>query len=212
CGAEIGFLQAIDIRGLAELTKEYNVDIFVHRLAGEFMHPHSSLAHRGAVAKPEEFDEKIRACFRVGHVRTFDDDPRFGFTVLSEVGSRALSPGINDPGSAIHAIASLARLVHLCLKPRSPESAPNHPRLYLRAITAAEILDDAFRAIGRDAASMAEVSSMLQRALAALGAFPEFLEPAKEISRENINHCRKAMDSEFDLARVKASAGKLLEA
>ncbi|RZA07151.1 MAG: DUF2254 domain-containing protein, partial [Proteobacteria bacterium] len=32
CGAEIGFLQAIDIRGLAELTKEYNVDIFVHRL------------------------------------------------------------------------------------------------------------------------------------------------------------------------------------
>ena len=42
--------------------------------------------------------EAIAATFVIGGSRVFDQDPRFGLLVLSEIASRALSPAVNDPG------------------------------------------------------------------------------------------------------------------
>jgi uncharacterized membrane protein len=39
--------------------------------------------------------------------------PRFGLITLSEIASRALSPAVNDPGTAIQIISSHVRLFSL---------------------------------------------------------------------------------------------------
>jgi uncharacterized membrane protein len=46
-------------------------------------------------------------------MRYFDEDPRFGLITLSEIASRALSPAVNDPGTAIQIISSYVRLFSL---------------------------------------------------------------------------------------------------
>ena len=43
---------------------------------------------------------KIAAALYIGNQRWFSTDPRFGLVVLAQIASRALSPGINDPGTA----------------------------------------------------------------------------------------------------------------
>ncbi|MEP4981184.1 DUF2254 family protein [Ascidiaceihabitans sp.] len=48
--------------------------------------------------------QDLRACIKVGDVRSFDQAPRLGMIAMSEIGTKALSPGNNDPGTAIAGI------------------------------------------------------------------------------------------------------------
>jgi uncharacterized membrane protein len=58
----------------------------------------------------DEDAEAIAATFVIGGSRVFDQDPRFGLLVLSEIASLALSPAVNDPGTAIDVTNTLVRL------------------------------------------------------------------------------------------------------
>src|SRR3546814_13413517 len=55
--------------------------------------------------------DALRGAVVVGFERTHEGDPRFGFELLAEVASRALSPGINDPPSAIPCLNYLGSLL-----------------------------------------------------------------------------------------------------
>ena len=55
----------------------------------------------------------IRRAAGTGFERTTAQDPAYGFRQLADVAARALSPGINDPTTAVHVLAHLSSL--LCL-------------------------------------------------------------------------------------------------
>ena len=52
----------------------------------------------------------VRA-FIVGDDRTFREDPRFGLVTLAEIAARALSPAVNDVGTAIDIVGTFVRLL-----------------------------------------------------------------------------------------------------
>ena len=56
-------------------------------------------------------DDSIRRGFVVGSERTPAQDPEFGIRQLVEIGLRALSPGINDPYTAISVVDRLGAVV-----------------------------------------------------------------------------------------------------
>lgn len=58
--------------------------------------------------------EALRACVAVGAERTMEHDPRFVFRILVDIASRALSPAINDPTSAVLVIDQIHHLL-LCV-------------------------------------------------------------------------------------------------
>ncbi len=58
-------------------------------------------------------DAKIRRAFNLGRQRTPEEDAEFGFLQLVEVAVRALSPGINDPFTAMMCIDRIS--ASLCL-------------------------------------------------------------------------------------------------
>ena len=146
----------------------------------------------------------MRDCFIIGESRTFDEDPRFGFIVLSEIGSRALSPGINDPGTAIHVLASLVRLMLMTRKSVDDLSEPmRSDRLRVRRVTADEIFDDAFRAIARDGAGLLEVVIFLQKALKGLKPYPEFDRAANFQARLSLEYSQSALKQSADLKRLQ---------
>ena len=84
----------------------------------------------------------------------FDDDPRFGLIVLSEIAGRALSPAVNDPGTAIEVIGTDVRLFTLwnTLANERKEVEPKHDRVEVTEVSILEMFDDAFRPIARDGA------------------------------------------------------------
>ena len=102
-----------------------------------------------------------------------EQDPRFGLLVLGEIASRALSPGINDSGTAIDVIGRQLRVLLDWAEPDGEEAAVDTacPRLYARRLEDEDLFDDAFGMIMRDGAGRIEVQVRLQKALAALGRY-----------------------------------------
>lgn len=113
----IGYLQCIDMASLQENAEKYKISIRIASLPGTFCTPNKVIAYVWPDKKSAEdaLDninlEKIGSAFIVGRQRTFADDPRFGLIVLSEIASKALSPAVNDPGTAITVVGSLVRLI-----------------------------------------------------------------------------------------------------
>ncbi len=63
----------------------------------------------------DEETETLRAAVKeavgTGFERTTAQDPAFGFRQLADVAARALSPGINDPTTAVHVLGHLSSLM-----------------------------------------------------------------------------------------------------
>lgn len=94
--ARIGYVQHIDMAALQKWADEYGVNVTVAALPGTFTAPNKILAY--VQEESNEIDEQGLArfgrAFQIGEDRLFEDDPRFGLVVLSEIAGRALSPGI----------------------------------------------------------------------------------------------------------------------
>lgn len=152
--------------------------------------------------------QTIRKAFTLGDERSFDQDPRFGFSVLSEVASRALSPGINDPGTAIDVIGRMARLLSLWSagSPQRSDDDIAHPRIHVPAVTTTDLFDDAFRLIARDGAALIEVQMRLRKTLRALGQLgdDDFTRAAREQADLAFKRAEQAMVLDEDRQRLQA--------
>jgi len=56
-------------------------------------------------------DDVFRQTVAFGSERTIEQDPTFAFRILVDIANKALSPAINDPTTATHAIDQLHRLL-----------------------------------------------------------------------------------------------------
>ena len=164
----IGYIQHIDIDTINDSAAEHGGRVFVLVLPGTFVDPSRPLARVAGIAD-ERALEKIADSFTVADDRSFDQDPRFGLCVLAEIASRALSPGVNDPGTAIDVIGSGVRV----LAKWSAEIPDDHddvdyPEVFVPALVAGDLFDDFFRPIARDGASQVEIQIKLQKAFSTL--------------------------------------------
>ncbi|WFF40126.1 DUF2254 domain-containing protein [Salinicola endophyticus] len=204
---QVGYVQHIDTAHLGSLVEDAGEAIYVQVLPGSFVDRHAVLA---ASAKLDEARiDAIQAAFTIGPLRHFDQDPRFGLIVMAEVASRALSPGINDPGTAIDAIGCAVRTLtpwveHATGGIGEPESPVRH--VHVEALSTQDLFDDFFTPVARDGAGSVEVCIRLQKALRALAVAGDVRIQA--LAREHMQllvaRCEHAMPLEADRARVKA--------
>ena len=109
-----GYIQVIDYQGLAELAEKHGLVVQVHVRAGHFLHRsggHATVFGEGPIA--DEHDEAIRAAIVIGPGRSPTQDLEYSIRQLVEIAVRALSPGINDPFTAIAVIHHLGRALEM---------------------------------------------------------------------------------------------------
>jgi uncharacterized membrane protein len=165
---------------------------------------------------PPDAEERdaLRAAFTLGPERSFDQDPRFCLQVLAEIGSRALSPGINDPGTAIGILVGQQRLLTRWGERNRDRAAeePSFPRVAVAPLTAADLFNDAFGPFLRDGAGFVEVGLKLQKALVGLAALdlPGFAGEARRLSRGALDHAAGALATEAERERLAAAASPLM--
>lgn len=169
----IGYVQHIDIGGLSTIACQAGIDIYVQVAPGRFVVEGEALAlvnTRAGACAAEEVCERIRNTFTVGVRRTFEHDPRFGLSVLSEIASRALSPAVNDPGTAIDVLGRGVRTLALWGRPASERAAngPVCPQVFARELEVKDLFNDFFSPISRDGAALVEVGIRTLKALASL--------------------------------------------
>jgi uncharacterized membrane protein len=93
----------IDFEDLVEIADDCGCTFSLCVRTGDFIHRDLPLMEIKGCA-PETVEERVRECFNLGSLRTPEQDPEFLIDELVEIGLRALSPGINDPFTAITAL------------------------------------------------------------------------------------------------------------
>ncbi len=209
-----GYVQHIDMPALQEMAGILETELYLAAPPGSFVHTAAPLLRVAADGLDEEREEALRSAFSLGADRTFEEDPRFGLIVLAEIASRALSPAVNDPGTAISVIG---RLVGILSRWRPAEDVEVlYSRVYVPHITPEDVLADAFRPIARDGATLVEVQLRLQTAFRALqDAAPQvFGEAAAAASRAALERAESAGLRAQELAELRriAIAAKAEEA
>lgn len=170
----VGYVQFVDTAALSEICDRLDCTSDVHVLPGTFVYMGSVLACLpGLVGEiSEDIESEIRKTVAIGPARTFDQDPRFGLVVLSEVALRALSPAVNDPGTAIDVIGRQTRLLSFWAEgwQKAETAAAKYPRVKVLALRYDDMFEDAFNLIGRDGAGQIDVMLRLIKALQAMTA------------------------------------------
>lgn len=217
-----GYVQHFDIAALAsQLAPTQRVWVLAR--PGAFVGPNRPLAlvarAESGESLPADVLVALRKAWLVGDTRNFDQDPRFGLCVLAEVASKALSPAINDVGTAIGVLGRLVRV--LATLDRGDDESPEptrHDNVLVRPIAALDMLQDAFRPVARDGANAVELGLRLQATLAHVarlhpradvleGAMGE---AAAEVARDALVRARSTLESPADVAELEDAASHLL--
>lgn len=116
------YFQGFNEKRLLELTKKHQVKVSFLISPGQFVIKGTACmkVHSNEIITDEALKE-ISDCadFYIG--QPIDRNPDYGFRQLSEVAIKALSPGINDPGTAVLAMHALFALFDYRLYQQLPQ-------------------------------------------------------------------------------------------
>jgi len=112
-----GVLDGVDTSALVRLAESADCTIALRHPIGVFVRTGSAVLDVGAT-RERLSDEDLLAAVEIRDERTLDQDVAFGFRQLVDIADRALSPGINDPTTALQVIDQLRDLlVRLVTRP-----------------------------------------------------------------------------------------------
>ncbi|RYY09824.1 MAG: DUF2254 domain-containing protein, partial [Chitinophagaceae bacterium] len=97
-----GYLQNIDINQIVKLASKLKLQVQVLQKKGSFL-PEGIpfLAIYGKTPVDESIRNDIKEAFDFFNGQPIGLNPEYGFSHITEVAVRALSPGVNDPGTAV---------------------------------------------------------------------------------------------------------------
>jgi len=147
-----GYIQAIDDEDLMKIAKSKDLLLRLKHRPGKYVVQGCKLM---MVWPGERVNDKltkqINDAFILGRERTEQQDVEFCIHQLVEVALRAISPGINDPFTAIRCIdelsAALCRLAERDFPSPYRYDSDRHLRVIADPVTFAGLTDDAFNQI-----------------------------------------------------------------
>lgn len=118
-----GYIQAIDIAALLNLANKHDWTIKLVQRPGKFVTPGMPLAYISCNAELTEKAEKaITRAMLLGVRRTPEQDVEFLIHQLVEIALRALSPGVNDPFTALDCVDRLGGALILLAQRKLPSA------------------------------------------------------------------------------------------
>ncbi|TVQ71685.1 MAG: DUF2254 domain-containing protein [Chromatiaceae bacterium] len=171
-----GYLQLIDGDALLALAIDEDLVVRLQRKPGNYIVagcPLVLISPGNRVTDP--LAKKVQSLFIMGHQRTSDQDIEFLVNQLVEMAVRALSPGVNDPFTAIasvdHLGSALCRLAARDMPSPYRYDSQDQLRLIVRADTYGELVDAAFDQIRQNSRSSAVVAIRLLDTIAGIARF-----------------------------------------
>lgn len=169
---DIGYIQSVGFNNLQKYAIDKNHSIYIEAEPGTYItaaKPIAKVINHSDSELDHECKKSIQNCFIVDDARSFDDDPRFGFICLGEVASRALSPAVNDPGTAIDVISSMIRLFNIWDQCVKCEQEVKYDKVFARPMDSEQFFKNIVLPLSRDGAGHIEVVARLHKGLKAIG-------------------------------------------
>ncbi|MCD4712305.1 MAG: DUF2254 domain-containing protein [Clostridiales bacterium] len=109
-----GYIQEIDYNRLLRIAQSHNLIICFKKVVGQFVSTETrimTIYYEGEHEIGKEIQHEIHQCIWIGNKKTETQDFSFTIQKIVEIALRALSPGINDPNTAIHCLKNLGLLL-----------------------------------------------------------------------------------------------------
>jgi uncharacterized membrane protein len=211
-GEITGYVQQIYMSNLQGIAERLDAIVTINAVPGTFSAIDKPLFYillNEKTSTEADYNE-LRKAFVIGNMRYFHEDPRFGLITLSEIASRALSPAVNDPGTAIQIISSHVRLFSLWAETGDgkKEEEKDNDRIAVPELVIGDLFEDAFRPIARDGAGNIEVMIRLQKAFNSMYAIdnPAMKIAAMHHSHESFERSELVMKLKGDLDQLKSES------
>ncbi|MBT8085613.1 MAG: DUF2254 domain-containing protein [Woeseia sp.] len=209
---KIGYVQHVNMSALQACAEAQETRVTVSAIPGAFASPGRPLLHleESDINESEVDLGPMRDAFELGKKRVYDSDPRFGLIALSEIASRALSPAVNDPGTAIEIMGSFVRLFSEFTQPLEEDenTEAKYDRVFVPLLSGRELLDDSFRPIVRDGAGIVELQVRVQKTLQSIASMGDknLANAAKQMSRSALRRSELDMSFKHDIEAVASAA------
>jgi uncharacterized membrane protein len=100
-----GAVQAVNLRGVARWAGRHECLVVMRHAVGEFIETGELLFEvYGNPGQADTAERALRGLLALGLERTIEQDPAFALRVMVDVASKALSPAINDPTTAVQVL------------------------------------------------------------------------------------------------------------
>ncbi|MBC7178549.1 MAG: DUF2254 domain-containing protein [Roseovarius sp.] len=200
-----GYLQLIDMHAISEKLGTDQTRVYLYVRPGAYLVRGQTIGHASGLSEDE--GRAICRNLTIAATRSFEQDASYGLLVLSETASRALSPGINDPGTAIAVLCRQEKLLLDWTHASKGEERPLFPRMFVPETSRAAMIDMAFAGVARDGAGQIEVALRLQQVLARLAKAPDadLAQAAREMSQHACEYAEAALALERDKTRLRAA-------
>lgn len=165
-----GYLQAIDYEELVKITEKNDIILkFLYR-PGDFIAKGSNIIAFYPETELESIEKQILDTLVIGTSRLRIQDIEFSIDQLVEIALRALSPGINDPFTAIACLDQLGTTLSIIAENRIPPGyhydTAGNLRIITDAVTFDGIIDAAFNQIRQYAKADVAVTIRLLEVIA----------------------------------------------
>lgn len=108
-----GVVLAFDAKGLGSLASRARCVVELVPQVGDFLAVGEPLFRPYGPGASGVDERELRDSVTLGVERTMEQDPAFDFRIIVDVGSKALSPAINDPTTGVLAVDQLHHLLNL---------------------------------------------------------------------------------------------------
>ncbi|ETX13260.1 hypothetical protein OCH239_12565 [Roseivivax halodurans JCM 10272] len=201
-----GYVLSIDTAELQRIVAQRDRKFYLACKPGDWVRPGTTFGWISGDGLEADERSALVAALAIGDRRDYDRDTSFSLVVLTEIAERALSPGINDPGTAIDVVGRLTRL--LWAIPVEREMAePTAPDVFVLPIDLSEIMFRTLDPIARDGRNFVEVQMCLQEAYRTLASHdrPAAGKMAAELSKRLEAYCRNEVMLPEDADRIADS-------
>lgn len=197
---EDGYLQRIDLDALAALAEREDLRIRLERRPGQYLvKGHALLTVWPGDRVDDTLAQEVHAALVIGHQRTDAQDVEFTIIQLVEIAVRALSPGINDPFTAIACIdrlgAGLCRLAMRDMPSASRFDTQGHLRLVAPGCSFVGLLGTAFSQIRQNARADPAILTRLLETIAQVATVAHRCEDRVALARHAAMIARAAREA-----------------
>ncbi len=212
-----GYLQYVYNGSLFSIAKEHEAVIEIYCRPGTYI---VNTLEIGLVYSNKEMDDdiirKIQNQFVIGRYRTQEQDVEHFIHQMVEIAERALSPGINDPYTAITCIDNLSSTMVYLANKEFPSGyifdEEKNIRVILNVFTYESVLDAAFNQIRQYSKGNPSVAIRLMEALITIEKCVHTESQRKAIRKHGrmvLNMAMKTFDEPMDLEDLKTRSKQL---
>ncbi|WP_342078650.1 DUF2254 domain-containing protein [Yoonia sp. SS1-5] len=131
-----GYIQTVNFTQLSKLADQRDWVIALEASIGDFLTTDTAVFHIWAKDEPGSDDlDAVRGCFAVGISRTENQNPTFLAEQLVEMVARALSPGVNDPYTAMDCLNRMAAALTVASQYKDGLQEPGQARVLFKHLT-----------------------------------------------------------------------------